>query len=213
MNQPAPNKTFLQRTREIVATVIARLDQYDINEQAQEGEIAYIKEQIADIILDVKANVLKADYDAFVEFVSQQLSTLQNNKLDISAFTSTIQGLTSSVNALLLSQPKTVEITGTTQAAIAFTAYITNSATIVAVNLPAEGKLGDPIQVIGKGTGGWMVKASAGQIIHGTKDSLVSGNVTSKSRYDSIILTATGVNGANIIDWTLTDVQGNVTIN
>ncbi|MDD5211391.1 MAG: hypothetical protein PHV62_03185 [Sulfuricurvum sp.] len=81
------------------------------------------------------------------------------------------------------------EVTGTTQAMVADSAYVANNAGLVTLTLPATAAFGTAIVVLGKGAGGWSIAQNAGQNIQvGNTSSTVGvgGSVSSTNRYDSI---------------------------
>lgn len=65
------------------------------------------------------------------------------------------------------------EVTGTTQAAVVNSGYITNNAALVTVTLPTTAAVGTVQRVTGKGAGGWRIAQNALQTT-----SSVSGNTT-----------------------------------
>jgi len=83
------------------------------------------------------------------------------------------------------------EVTGTSQAMTADTAYVANNGGLVTLTLPALAAFGTAIVVLGKGAGGWSIAQNAGQNIQvGSVSSTIGagGSVSSTNRYDSISL-------------------------
>jgi hypothetical protein len=56
-----------------------------------------------------------------------------------------------------------VDVTGTTQQAVSNKGYLADNAAKVTITLPASPTLGDVIQVVGIGAGGWKIAQNAGQ--------------------------------------------------
>jgi hypothetical protein len=101
-------------------------------------------------------------------------------------------------------------VTGTTQNMIPNNGYIANSGSLVTLNLPATSIVGDEIDVIGKGSGGWLIQCGAGQtIILGTDTSSSGGSLASMRQNDSIYLVCTSAD----TEWhTGSAPQGNITV-
>lgn len=57
------------------------------------------------------------------------------------------------------------EVTGTTQAMVVGRSYIANNASRVTLTLPATSAVGDRVEIVGKGAGGWRINQNAGQNI------------------------------------------------
>lgn len=83
------------------------------------------------------------------------------------------------------------EITTTTVSLSVNAGYILNNASLVTATLPTTASVGAVINIVGKGTGGWKIAQSAGQIIHfGILDSTlgITGSLASTLRYDCVEL-------------------------
>jgi len=83
------------------------------------------------------------------------------------------------------------EVTGTTQAFAVNNGYIMNNGSQVVGTLPATAAVGDIVQVVGKGAGGWKIAQNSGQIIHVGDTATATGtggSVESINRYDCIEL-------------------------
>jgi hypothetical protein len=93
-------------------------------------------------------------------------------------------------------------VTGTTQAMLGNNGYITNNAGVVTLTLPASSVVGDEIDIIGQGAGGWAIAQGAGQqvIIGNISSTLgVGGSVASTNRRDSLQIICTATN----TEWTV----------
>lgn len=105
-----------------------------------------------------------------------------------------------------------VEVSGTSQAMAADTGYVTSNVGLVTLTLPATAAFGTALNVIGKGSGGWIIAQNAGQNIQiGTLSSTigVGGSVASTNFHDSLQLLCTTADTT----WTiLGGAQGNLTI-
>src|SRR5712675_2337532 len=62
--------------------------------------------------------------------------------------------------------PTAAKITGTSQTMAINNSYIANNAGLVTLTIPATLAIGDTFSVVGKGAGGWLVQANAGQTIY-----------------------------------------------
>lgn len=100
-------------------------------------------------------------------------------------------------------------VTGTTQAMAVNNGYIANNASLVTFTLPSTATIGQIVQVVGAGAGGWTIAQNSGQVMHfGNINSTsgVGGSLSSSNQYDGIQLICTATN----TDWTCTGVfQGN----
>jgi hypothetical protein len=84
-------------------------------------------------------------------------------------------------------------VTGTTQTIVSGSGYVANSATRITFTLPPTAVLGDQVEVLGQGAGGWRIAQITGQsIVYGdlTSTSGTTGYVESTHSKDAIILRA-----------------------
>lgn len=91
----------------------------------------------------------------------------------------------------------TVEVTGTSVSMSVNTRYVLNNASLVTATLPTTFSVGDVIEVIGKGAGGWKVAQNSGQIIHSTFGDTTTGtggSLSSTNRYDRSVITGITAN-------------------
>lgn len=78
-------------------------------------------------------------------------------------------------------------VAGTTQAAAVNNGYIIGNAAQTTVTLPATAAVGSVIAIAGKGAGGWIMQANAGQTIHiGNQATSVAGALTSSNQWDCV---------------------------
>lgn len=80
------------------------------------------------------------------------------------------------------------EVTGTTQAAAVNNGYVLNNAALVTITIPDTAAVGDVIEIVGKGAGGWRIAQNASESINYGIDSTTTGTggqVNSTNRYDS----------------------------
>ena len=101
-------------------------------------------------------------------------------------------------------------VTGTTQDMVSNTGYIVNNASLVTLNLPATSSVGDEIDVIGKGSGGWLIQCGAGQtIVLGADTTSSGGTLASTNQNDALYMICTVEN----TEWHVGSApQGNITI-
>jgi hypothetical protein len=101
-------------------------------------------------------------------------------------------------------------VTGTTQNMVSHNGYIANNASLVTLNLPATSAVGDEIDVIGKGAGGWLIQCGGGQtIVLGADTTSSGGSLASTNAKDALYIICTVAN----TEWQLGAApQGNITI-
>ena len=91
-------------------------------------------------------------------------------------------------------------VTGTSQNMLSNNGYIANNGSLVTLNLPATSAVGDEIDIIGKGAGGWLVQGVAGQtIVLGSATTSSGGSVASTQAKDSFYMICTVAN----LEWTI----------
>jgi hypothetical protein len=72
--------------------------------------------------------------------------------------------------------------------------YITNGGALVTLTLPATSAVGDTLEIVGQGVGGWLIAQDDGQSVRiGINASTIgaTGSVASDNRYDSVKLVCT----------------------
>lgn len=106
-----------------------------------------------------------------------------------------------------------VDVTGGSATMAAQHGYIADKSTLTTLTLPTNNAIGDTIQVVGKGTGGWSVVYSAGQnIIFGSSvTTTTTGNLASTNANDCITLVCTTASASAPI-FTVTTSIGNITV-
>lgn len=93
-------------------------------------------------------------------------------------------------------------VSGTSQAMLSNNGYIANNAGLVTLTLPVTSTVGDEIDIIGKGAGGWTIAQGAGQqLVIGNVSSTVGagGSVSSTNAKDSLQIICTAAN----TEWTI----------
>jgi hypothetical protein len=91
-------------------------------------------------------------------------------------------------------------VSGTSQAMAVNNGYVTNNAGLVTLTLPASSIVGDEIDIIGKGAGGWKVQCGGGQtIVVGSSTTTSGGSVASTNAKDSFYMICTAAN----TEWTV----------
>lgn len=100
-------------------------------------------------------------------------------------------------------------VTGTSQAMLVNSGYVTNNAGLVTLTLPATSAFGDVIEVLGKGAGGWRVQCGAGQtIVVGANATTAAGSLSSTLGSDAVYMVCTVAN----LEWrAAAGPQGNLT--
>lgn len=97
------------------------------------------------------------------------------------------------------------EVTGTSQAMAVNHSYGANNAALVTNTLPATAAVGDEIEVVGIGAGGWLIAQNASQTIvfNSTTSTTagVGGSVASQDRYDTIRLKCIVANTTWLVIW------------
>ena len=83
------------------------------------------------------------------------------------------------------------EVVGTTQALAVNNGYILNNAALVTATLPAAAAVGNVIEIVGEGAGGWLIVQNAGQTIHFLDTDTTAGaggSLASTHRYNTLTL-------------------------
>ncbi len=107
--------------------------------------------------------------------------------------------------------PAWTDVTGTSVALAANSAYILDNAGLVTATLPATAAVGNTFTIVGKGTGGWKVAQNASQLIHfgtATTTTGTGGSLASTNTFDCVKLVCTVTNTT----FTVYDCLGNITV-
>ncbi len=101
-------------------------------------------------------------------------------------------------------------VSGTSQLMVANNGYIADNVGLVTLTLPATSNVGDEIDIIGKGSGGWLVQCGTGQtIVLGSSTTSSAGSLASTNAKDSFYMICTATN----TEWTIgSGPQGNLTV-
>lgn len=103
------------------------------------------------------------------------------------------------------------EVTGTSGSLTNNKTFIANNAALVTLTLPTTASVGDIIEVVGKGAGGWRIAQNASQQIHRGSSSTTSGvggRLDSTNRRDCIRLICTVAD----TEWTAQSLNGTITV-
>lgn len=103
------------------------------------------------------------------------------------------------------------EVTGTSQSMAVANGYILNNAGLVTATLPLTAAVGDIIEIVGKGAGGWLLAQNASQLIHfssATTTTGVGGSLASTNQYDCVKIICTVTDTT----WTVSSSIGNLTV-
>lgn len=103
------------------------------------------------------------------------------------------------------------ELTAPTNQLAVNSGYIFNNSSLVAGTLPVLSTVGQTIQLIGKGAGGWLLSQNSGQTVHfGNKPTTqgVGGSIASSDTFDAITLICITAN----TDWLVTSSLGNLVV-
>jgi hypothetical protein len=104
------------------------------------------------------------------------------------------------------------KITATSATMLANGRYIANNASLVTLTMPAAAAVGDIVEVVGLGAGGWKIAQNAGDIIHfdnADTTTGTSGYVQSTKQRDSIKLVCVVAND----EWQVVSAIGIMVIN
>lgn len=115
------------------------------------------------------------------------------------------------IKSFLLGGGRTTEVTGTSQTAVINKRYVANNAALVTVTLPTTAALGDTVEIVGKGAGGWKVAQNASQLINfgaSTTTTGTGGSIASNHRRDCVTLVCVTAN----TDWQVVNSVGTITI-
>lgn len=107
-----------------------------------------------------------------------------------------------------------INVTGTSASLTAGNTYIANNSGLVTLTLPTSAALGDEIEIIGQGTGGWTIVYGAGQqIIYGNQaTTLTIGSLASTNRFDCVTIRCVTASVTAPIFQVSTGPQGNFTV-
>jgi|SRR5579859_2855851 hypothetical protein len=89
------------------------------------------------------------------------------------------------------------DVTGTSATMNVNSGYIADNAGLVTLTMPATASLGDAINVMGKGSGGWTIAQPAGVTIHVGSSATttgITGSISSTNQWDSIELVCVTAN-------------------
>jgi len=103
------------------------------------------------------------------------------------------------------------EETGTSATMSVNNGYIANNAGLVTLTLPTTAAVGDIVEVVGKGAGGWKIAQNASEdisFVDSTTTSGTGGSIASTSQYDSVTLVCITANTS----WVIKASTGNLTI-
>ena len=148
---------------------------------------------------------------------SSAATTLATVNSNVGSFTSaniTVNGkglITAAANgtAAFAPMPTTV-VSGTTQAMAVNNAYVSNNAGTCTMTLPGTASVGDEIQVMGLGAGGWAIAQNASQLIHFgnvVTTTGTGGSIASQNAFDSLRIKCVVANTT----WNVIAAQGNMT--
>lgn len=103
-------------------------------------------------------------------------------------------------------------VSGTSQLMVVNGVYIPNNAALVTFTLPQTASVGQIVQVVGFGAGGWTIAQNAGQTIHGnggtgSTTTGITGSLSSTGRYNSVEL----MNVVTNTDWVVMNQSGTLT--
>jgi len=89
--------------------------------------------------------------------------------------------------------------------------FVTTDAGLATLTLPTTAKVGDTIEVVGQGAGGWLIAQNANQMIHfnsATTTTGGGGSLASTVRYNCVKLMCVVAN----LEFTVTSSEGNLTL-
>lgn len=146
-------------------------------------------------------------------------SALANSSITVSAGT----GISISGSPVSLGGTVTINATGAgftwtdaTNASYTVAAqngYVADRGTLVTFTLPTNNALGDTIQIVGKGAGGWTIVYAAGQQIFfgSSTTTATTGALASTNAHDCVTLVCTTASASAPI-FTVSNAVGNLTI-
>ena len=105
------------------------------------------------------------------------------------------------------------EITSTSAGMASNNGYVANNGALVTLTLPASAALGDIIEIVGKGAGGWLIAQNALQQINYSSRSTtvgVTGSLASTLPSNSVQIVCTTAGTSTV--WTVQNSVGNLTV-
>jgi hypothetical protein len=95
-------------------------------------------------------------------------------------------------------------VSGTSQAAAVNNGYVTNNAGLVTVTLPTTFAVGDTVEILGLGAGGWRLAAGTATTIRmGSSVTSSAGSLSSVNQFDTVKVTGLVANTTWSVDYTL----------
>jgi hypothetical protein len=93
-------------------------------------------------------------------------------------------------------------LTDVAQQAIPNTGYVPGSSSLTTITLPTEAEVGSKVAIQGQGSGGWLLQANTGQVIH-LSSGVTSdgGSIASSNQYDTIIVMCIEANSVWSVSW------------
>lgn len=119
-------------------------------------------------------------------------------------------GTTLVATASFTPMPSTV-VTGTSQSATTNNRYIANNAALCTITLPTTAAVGDSVQIMGMGAGGWKLAQNASQSVNFGSVATTAGTggfITSNNQYDSVTVICIVANTT----WCVVASQGNMSV-
>jgi hypothetical protein len=174
--------------------------------------------QLGYVIFGQAANAIVSVIIAKKTFGSQTSTAGTNQASLVNTNTSLFNGWLSTADTnvqaaldTLDDSQRCVEVTGAAANLVSKQGAIANRATLVTLTLPTVAAIGDTIQVVGNGAGGWLIAQNANQTIHIDSSNTttgVGGSLASTNRYDCVKLICTVAN----LDFVAYSIVGNITV-
>lgn len=115
------------------------------------------------------------------------------------------------IKSFIMGGGSTIEVTGTSATAVVNKRYIANNAALVTITLPTTASVGDKIEIVGEGAGGWKVAQNASQVIYFSNNNTttgVGGSIESNHRRDCMTLVCVTANN----EWQVITSVGTLTL-
>lgn len=122
---------------------------------------------------------------------TNQASLVNTNVTDFNGWLSSVDTNVQSALDTLDDSQRCVEVTAAAANLVTNQGVIANRGTLVTLTLPTVAKVGDTLEVVGSGAGGWLIAQNANQIINFpdlATTTGVGGSIASISRYAAIKL-------------------------
>lgn len=142
---------------------------------------------------------------------TNQASLVNTNTTNFNGWLSTADTNVQAALDTLDDSQRLIEVTDASANLVTNQGAIANRGTLVTLTLPTVAKVGDTLEVVGSGAGGFLIAQNANQIIHFPSLATTTGaggSLASTARYDCVKLRCIVAN----LEWAVTSSSGNIIV-